>query len=209
MACPRSTTDARAQRGSLPHAMPHPADIVQMSRDLGLSLDLRAVDAQRQVTARTRRRIAATQSFRPFRSRIPSPSSCPANVSGASSSSRRRRRFRSVVVHLDALGRSPAIVGVLDALDARRAGPIDGGAPARRPARRRRRPQYLARPGRARRAVSRPAVPRDPGLGRSAGLGLRVLDYLFFRAGPTQRAHYRQLEQTYGSDHRPLVGWVE
>jgi hypothetical protein len=41
------------------------------------------------------------------------------------------------------------------------------------------------------------------------GLGLRVLDYLFFRAGQNRRAYYRQLENLYGSDHRPLVGWVE
>ncbi len=41
------------------------------------------------------------------------------------------------------------------------------------------------------------------------GLGLRVLDYLFFRAGEHRRAHYRQLSQRYGSDHRPLVGWIE
>jgi hypothetical protein len=41
------------------------------------------------------------------------------------------------------------------------------------------------------------------------GLGLRVLDYMFFRAAPHQRAHYRQVERRYGSDHRPLVGWVE
>ena len=40
------------------------------------------------------------------------------------------------------------------------------------------------------------------------GLGLRVLDYMFFRA-PGRRAHYRQVEARYGSDHRPLVGWVE
>ena len=41
------------------------------------------------------------------------------------------------------------------------------------------------------------------------GLGLRVLDYMFFRAGANQRARYRQVERRYGSDHRPLVGWVE
>jgi endonuclease/exonuclease/phosphatase family metal-dependent hydrolase len=41
------------------------------------------------------------------------------------------------------------------------------------------------------------------------GLGLRVLDYLFFRIGPNRRAHYRQLDDAYGSDHRPLGGWVE
>jgi endonuclease/exonuclease/phosphatase family metal-dependent hydrolase len=41
------------------------------------------------------------------------------------------------------------------------------------------------------------------------GRGLRVLDYMFFRAGTNQRARYRQVERRYGSDHRPLVGWVE
>jgi endonuclease/exonuclease/phosphatase family metal-dependent hydrolase len=41
------------------------------------------------------------------------------------------------------------------------------------------------------------------------GLGLRVLDYMFVRAGAHQRARYRQVERRYGSDHRPLVGWVE
>jgi endonuclease/exonuclease/phosphatase family metal-dependent hydrolase len=41
------------------------------------------------------------------------------------------------------------------------------------------------------------------------GLGLRVLDYMFFRAGPGQRGRYRQVENRYGSDHRPLVGWIE
>jgi hypothetical protein len=41
------------------------------------------------------------------------------------------------------------------------------------------------------------------------GLGLRVLDYMFFRAGTNQRARYRQVANRYGSDHRPLVGWVE
>ena len=41
------------------------------------------------------------------------------------------------------------------------------------------------------------------------GLGLRVLDYMFFRAGPDKRARYHQVESLYGSDHRPLVGWVE
>jgi hypothetical protein len=41
------------------------------------------------------------------------------------------------------------------------------------------------------------------------GLGLRVLDYMFFRAAPHQRARYRQVSNRYGSDHRPLVGWVE
>lgn len=41
------------------------------------------------------------------------------------------------------------------------------------------------------------------------GLGLRVLDYMFFRTDGDRRAHYRQLENRYGSDHKPLVGWVQ
>ncbi len=41
------------------------------------------------------------------------------------------------------------------------------------------------------------------------GLGLRVLDYLFFRVGQHRRARYQYLQNRYGSDHRPLVGWVE
>ena len=41
------------------------------------------------------------------------------------------------------------------------------------------------------------------------GLGLRVLDYMFFRAESGRRAHYRQIANRYGSDHRPLIGWVE
>jgi endonuclease/exonuclease/phosphatase family metal-dependent hydrolase len=41
------------------------------------------------------------------------------------------------------------------------------------------------------------------------GLGFRVLDYLFFGAGNNRSARSEQLAQTYGSDHRPLIGWFE
>jgi hypothetical protein len=41
------------------------------------------------------------------------------------------------------------------------------------------------------------------------GLGLRVLDYLFFSAGDNGSARYETLPQMYGSDHRPLIGWFE
>jgi endonuclease/exonuclease/phosphatase family metal-dependent hydrolase len=43
---------------------------------------------------------------------------------------------------------------------------------------------------------------------RRGGLGLRVLDYLYFRASPGRRAHYEEVQNDYGSDHRPLVGWI-
>jgi endonuclease/exonuclease/phosphatase family metal-dependent hydrolase len=41
------------------------------------------------------------------------------------------------------------------------------------------------------------------------GFGFRVLDYLFFRPGDRRRAQYREAPARYGSDHRPLIGWVE
>ncbi len=41
------------------------------------------------------------------------------------------------------------------------------------------------------------------------GLGLRVLDYLFLRAGDNRTARYQQLSQSYGSDHNPLIGWFD
>jgi endonuclease/exonuclease/phosphatase family metal-dependent hydrolase len=41
------------------------------------------------------------------------------------------------------------------------------------------------------------------------GLGLRVLDYLFVRAPGDRTVTYREIENKYGSDHRPLVGWIE
>jgi endonuclease/exonuclease/phosphatase family metal-dependent hydrolase len=34
------------------------------------------------------------------------------------------------------------------------------------------------------------------------------LDYLFAKLPPEWRAEYRVVEDTYGSDHRPLLGWV-
>jgi endonuclease/exonuclease/phosphatase family metal-dependent hydrolase len=37
--------------------------------------------------------------------------------------------------------------------------------------------------------------------------GMRVLDYLFFRAG-NRSAHYDVISNDYGSDHRPLIGRV-
>jgi endonuclease/exonuclease/phosphatase family metal-dependent hydrolase len=41
------------------------------------------------------------------------------------------------------------------------------------------------------------------------GLGLRVLDYMFLRGDAGVRAHYREIANRYGSDHRPLVGWFQ
>ena len=41
------------------------------------------------------------------------------------------------------------------------------------------------------------------------GLGLRALDYLFFRTTDGRRPQFREIRSRYGSDHRPLVGWIE
>jgi endonuclease/exonuclease/phosphatase family metal-dependent hydrolase len=50
---------------------------------------------------------------------------------------------------------------------------------------------------------------RTPVSRERRGLGLRVLDYLFFRTLDNRRARYREADNFYGSDHRPLIGWVE
>jgi endonuclease/exonuclease/phosphatase family metal-dependent hydrolase len=52
--------------------------------------------------------------------------------------------------------------------------------------------------------------PDTPGEKREAtfGGGL-VLDYMFFRAPAGWRAHFDRVPDKYGSDHYPLVGWLE
>ena len=36
----------------------------------------------------------------------------------------------------------------------------------------------------------------------------RQTDYLFFRLPQHWRADYRRIDDTYGSDHYPLLGWI-
>jgi endonuclease/exonuclease/phosphatase family metal-dependent hydrolase len=36
----------------------------------------------------------------------------------------------------------------------------------------------------------------------------RQTDFLFFRLPPGWRGHYRRIDDTYGSDHYPLLGWI-
>jgi endonuclease/exonuclease/phosphatase (EEP) superfamily protein YafD len=36
-----------------------------------------------------------------------------------------------------------------------------------------------------------------------------VLDYLFFRLPTGWRAHVERGPERYGSDHYPLIGWLE
>jgi endonuclease/exonuclease/phosphatase family metal-dependent hydrolase len=40
------------------------------------------------------------------------------------------------------------------------------------------------------------------------GIPNRRLDYIFFRLPPGWSGRYSVIDNTYGSDHRPLVGWV-
>ena len=103
-----------------------------------------------------------------------------------------------------------AFVGVLDTLDARAAGQIAGSAAARRPARPRCRPEYVAR------------EEMNPPSGCSTGdsgkprhrTNDKVSVFAFWTicssvpATIDARAN-EQLAQTYGSDHRPLIGWFE
>ena len=39
-------------------------------------------------------------------------------------------------------------------------------------------------------------------------LHLPTLDHVFYRLPSGAAAHTRELEDAYGSDHRPLLGWV-
>jgi endonuclease/exonuclease/phosphatase family metal-dependent hydrolase len=41
------------------------------------------------------------------------------------------------------------------------------------------------------------------------GIGVRVLDYLFIRTTENRPVQFRQVNDAYGSDHRPLIGWID
>ena len=56
----------------------------------------------------------------------------------------------------------------------------------------------------ARAFPSTPDGPREA----TASAG-RVLDYLFFRAPSGWHARLRYARSRYGSDHTPLIGWLE
>jgi endonuclease/exonuclease/phosphatase family metal-dependent hydrolase len=53
-------------------------------------------------------------------------------------------------------------------------------------------------------------LPSTPDSSREATFtaGL-VLDYMFFRPPPRWRAHVQRAAQRYGSDHYPLIGWLD
>jgi endonuclease/exonuclease/phosphatase family metal-dependent hydrolase len=49
-----------------------------------------------------------------------------------------------------------------------------------------------------------PDTPSGPG----ATFGAARLDYLFFRLPPGWRSEWRVLDDSFGSDHRPVLGWL-
>ena len=49
-----------------------------------------------------------------------------------------------------------------------------------------------------------PRVHLDPAAGSS-----ETLDHVFYRLPSGAVAHTREIEDAYGSDHRPLLGWVQ
>ncbi len=155
---------------------------------------LRAVDAQRQIGRRARRKIAAAR----FSQRYPSPNRSPSNyrasASGGWSSSRRPRQSPSrSFTSTHSAGQAACTCSGRRGCE--RSRPDRSRQCCRRAARDRRRSQHVARTRRAGRAISRARVSRDAARDRSRGLGIRVLDYMFFRAGAGRRAHYRQVRK--------------
>ncbi len=58
--------------------------------------------------------------------------------------------------------------------------------------------------------LPRPAdVPETPTVEAPFFLPDRTLDHLFFRLPDAWTAHYQVVPDAYGSDHRPLVGWIQ
>lgn len=53
-----------------------------------------------------------------------------------------------------------------------------------------------------------PPFPPGPTYRRAYGLLRMYLDYMFFRLEDGDRGRYRRLDDLYGSDHYPLLGWV-
>ncbi|NIP58643.1 MAG: hypothetical protein GWM92_10080 [Gemmatimonadetes bacterium] len=53
-----------------------------------------------------------------------------------------------------------------------------------------------------------PEDPPEPGTMHTPLFFDPVVDHLFFRVPPEWRPGYRVLESGYGSDHRPLFGWI-
>ena len=198
---------AKGAKRIAPHDAEAPIDIVRVSRDLGMSLvyvpSMRNGDEDDPAEDRG----SAIVSTLPL-----------SNAAAIELPGERQRRvvitaqaglFSVAVVHLDALGAARRLrvfwtpwmrdVQVRSMIAALPSGPLVIGADLN---------TWHGRDELAARTLR--DVFRDTPLTIDRhGLGLRVLDYLFFRAEPGRRARYRQIPDRYGSDHHPLVGWVE
>ena len=207
---PAFRADARGAKRIAPHDAVAPIDIVRVSGDLGASLIY--VPSMRNGSRRqTRPKIAAAPSSRRSRCRIRWPIELPGERQRRVVISAQIGTFSVAVVHLDALGgwnrlrlfwtpwmRDVQVRTTTSALPDPN-GPLVVGADLN---------TWHGRDELAARHLARMFRATPLSVDRQ-GLGLRVLDYMFFRAGANQRARYRQVERRYGSDHRPLVGWVE
>ena len=168
------------------HGAADSIDIVQVARDLGALTALRTVDAQRQVGGRPgggsrQRHPLDLAALRSDGDRAARRGSAPRRHPRRAA---RCRSERSISM------RSAAGTCACGCSGVRGCGMCRSDRwwlPARWSTGRRRRSEYLARPRRARRQSARP-IARDPGSVDRQGLGLRVLDYLFFRAGANRRA---------------------
>lgn len=200
---------AAAGAGRIPaHALVNPIDIVQMSRELGLSLIY--VPSMRNGKSAD---DPAEDRGSAILSTLPLSEPIAVELPGE-----RQRRVVIIatagpisvaVVHLDALGGQERLrlfwtpwmrdVQVRSTARLLPRGPLVMGADLN---------TWHGRDERAARFLGQLFQTTPLSIDRQ-GLGLRVLDYMFFRTGEQQRARYRQVERRYGSDHRPLVGWVE
>jgi endonuclease/exonuclease/phosphatase family metal-dependent hydrolase len=205
---PPLAPDASGAARIAPHAPPHPVDIVAISRELGLSLIY--VPSMRNGASP---HDPAEDRGNAILSTLPLSEPVAVELPGE-----RQRRVVIIakaatislaVVHLDALGGARRLrvfwtpwmrdVQVRSAAATLPDGPLVIGGDLN---------TWHGRDEFAARFLDR-EVGVTPLTVDRVGLGLRVLDYMFFRAGPDRRARYHQVESLYGSDHRPLVGWVE
>lgn len=204
---PAFSDRAAGAKRILPHDPDPPIDIVRVSRDLGMSLiyvpSMRNGDADDPAEDRGSAIVSTLPLANPAAIELPGERQRRVVITAEAGS------FSVAVVHLDALGAARRLrvfwtpwmrdVQVRSMIAALPSGPLVVGADLN---------TWHGRDEMAARALR--DVFRDTPLTIDRhGLGLRVLDYMFFRAAPGRRAHYRQIANKYGSDHRPLVGWVE
>jgi endonuclease/exonuclease/phosphatase family metal-dependent hydrolase len=190
------------------HAAVNPIDIVEISRELGLSLiyvpSMRNGSSPREPHEDRGSAILSTLPLsRPVAIELPGERQRRVVIVAQAAS------VSVAVVHLDALGAARRLrlfwtpwmreVQVRAMMTSLPAGPLVVGADLN---------TWHGRDEKAARTL-RDLFRATPLSIDREGLGLRVLDYMFFRAETGRRAHYRQLTNRYGSDHRPLVGWVE